>query len=55
MRKISLLLSLLSSTCIYSQLALDASYANAGINDTGLQSYNTYSGSDGVGISNAPY
>jgi uncharacterized delta-60 repeat protein len=55
MRKISLLFFLLSSTCIYSQLALDISYANAGINDTGLQSYNTYSGSDGVGISNAPY
>ncbi|MCZ8089959.1 T9SS type A sorting domain-containing protein [Flavobacterium sp.] len=36
------------------QLSLDTTYANEGINNTGLQSYDTYTGS-GLGISNSPF
>lgn len=36
------------------QLELDNSYATNGVNATGLQSYNIYTG-DGEGISNAPF
>lgn len=40
--------------CVYSQLNLDTSYANQGVNVTGLQSYDTYTGG-GLGISNSPF
>ncbi|TDP58603.1 T9SS type A sorting domain-containing protein [Flavobacterium dankookense] len=40
--------------CVHPQLSLDTTYANEGINNTGLQSYNTYTGG-GLGISNSPF
>jgi uncharacterized delta-60 repeat protein len=54
MRKL-LLLNLLISNCIYSQqLNLDTSYANQGINDTGLLTTNIYT-NDYDGISNTSF